>query len=87
MIDLVSSPSFSEDDMLIQLPPIKRKLVIQVTGEDAFDDLLQFIVRNHGYVKLAKIKGSSARREMNARAMYWAKKEDDKLRDAINPAS
>jgi hypothetical protein len=64
--------------MLIRVPPIKRKLVIQITGEEAFDDLLRFVVRNDGSVNLVKIKGSTAQYEMYARAMYWAKKEDDK---------
>jgi hypothetical protein len=73
--------------VLIRVPPIKRKLVINITGEEAFDDLLRFIVRNDGFAKIIKIKGSSAQHEMHARALYWAKKEDDKLRDAMNSTS
>jgi archaellum biogenesis ATPase FlaH len=60
------------------LKPITRKLVMYVTGEDTFDDLLRFMVSHSHHVNVTKIKGSSAFREMRARAMYWAKKEDEK---------
>jgi hypothetical protein len=54
-----------------------------VTGEEALDDLFRFTVAHQGQVNLLKIKGSSAWREFKARAMYWAKKEDEKLDDTM----
>jgi hypothetical protein len=72
---------------LMRFPPIKRKLTIKITGEEAFDDLLRFMVAHQDHVGFIRVKGSSAQYELYARAMYWAKKEDDKLRDAMNPTS
>jgi hypothetical protein len=65
--------------MLVKpLKPITRKIVMCLAGEDAFDDFLRFVVAHRHEVRVSNIKGSSAFREMKARAMYWARKEDEK---------
>jgi hypothetical protein len=54
-----------------------------VTGEETLNDLFRFTVAHQGHINLRKINGSSATREFKARAMYWAKKEDEKLDDTM----